>query len=41
MVGKYTQFKDAYISLIKSLESAGNEAGIHLKLEFVDSEHLE
>jgi CTP synthase len=41
IVGKYSEFKDAYTSLIKALEYSSIEAKIHLNLVFLNSEDLE
>lgn len=41
IVGKYSEFKDAYTSLIKALEFSAIEANVNAKLEWVDSESLE
>ncbi len=41
IIGKYTEFQDAYTSLIKALEFAAIEAEVNAKLEWIDSEQLE
>ncbi len=41
VIGKYSKFKDAYLSLIKSLENSAVEADENLKLNWIDSETLE
>ncbi|KAG0141570.1 hypothetical protein CROQUDRAFT_663672 [Cronartium quercuum f. sp. fusiforme G11] len=41
LVGKYISLKDSYMSVIKSLEHASLRVGKKLKLEWIDSEHLE
>jgi len=37
VVGKYTDYKDAYLSLIKALESASFHAAVRLEIEWIES----
>jgi CTP synthase len=41
IVGKYVQLEDAYKSVIEALEHGGIHHGVNVKIELVDSEHLE
>jgi CTP synthase len=41
VVGKYTGNPDAYVSVVKALQHAALEAGLHLKVTWVDSSALE
>jgi CTP synthase len=41
VVGKYTGNHDSYVSVIKALKHAAIEAGVHLVLEWVESQDLE
>lgn len=41
LVGKYTQFHDSYLSVIKSLEHSAMRCKRQLHIVWVDSEHLE
>mmetsp|Transcript_64866 Transcript_64866/g.141348 ORF Transcript_64866/g.141348 Transcript_64866/m.141348 type:complete len:609 (-) Transcript_64866:144-1970(-) len=41
VVGKYTGNVDAYISVVKALQHAALEAGLRLRLEWVESSELE
>jgi len=41
LVGKYAGNHDAYVSVIKGLKHASIEAGLHLVIEWVDSQELE
>ncbi|KAJ8604993.1 hypothetical protein MRB53_041590 [Persea americana] len=41
LVGKYLDNADSYLSVIKSLEHAAMKCKLNLKMEYVDSEHLE
>mmetsp|Transcript_67663 Transcript_67663/g.147366 ORF Transcript_67663/g.147366 Transcript_67663/m.147366 type:complete len:609 (+) Transcript_67663:34-1860(+) len=41
VVGKYTGNVDAYISVVKALQHASLEAGLRLRLEWVESSELE
>ena len=41
LVGKYTEFHDSYLSVIKSLEHAAMRCKRRLKIVWVDAEHLE
>jgi CTP synthase len=40
IVGKYVQFHDAYLSIIESLNHAGFEAGVKIKIKWIDSEEF-
>ena len=40
IVGKYTQFPDAYTSVSESLEHAAFKADTELNIDFIDSESL-
>ncbi|CED82916.1 ctp synthase [Phaffia rhodozyma] len=41
LVGKYTSLQDSYMSVVKSLEHASMRCGRKLKLQWVESSHLE
>lgn len=41
LVGKYTEFHDSYMSVVKSLEHSAMRCRRRLKICWVDSEHLE
>merc|ERR1719183_2333192 len=41
MVGKYTGLTDSYMSVIKALTHAAIEAGLQLKIEWIESTDLE
>jgi CTP synthase len=41
LVGKYTEFHDSYLSVIKSLEHSAMRCRRRLQIVWVDSEHLE
>ncbi|KAF2875234.1 CTP synthase [Massariosphaeria phaeospora] len=41
LVGKYTEFHDSYLSVVKSLEHCAMRCRKNLELIWVDSEHLE
>jgi CTP synthase len=41
LVGKYTNLKDSYISVVKSLEHASLRCNVKLDLHWVDSSDLE
>jgi len=41
LVGKYTEFHDSYLSVIKALEHSAMRCRRRLDLKWVDSEHLE
>ncbi|POR31750.1 CTP synthase [Tolypocladium paradoxum] len=41
LVGKYVEFHDAYLSVVKALEHSAMRCGRKLNLIWVDSEHLE
>jgi CTP synthase len=41
IVGKYVQLEDAYKSVIEALEHGGIHHGVKVKIELVDSEHLD
>jgi CTP synthase len=41
LVGKYTEFHDSYLSVIKSLEHSAMRCRRRLVIKWVDSEHLE
>ena len=40
LVGKYVQLHDAYLSVAEALRHAGYEAGVHTKINWVDSETI-
>ncbi|MEA5051198.1 MAG: CTP synthase [Oscillospiraceae bacterium] len=40
IVGKYVKFHDAYLSVSEALRHAGYEQGLHVRLEWVDSENV-
>jgi len=40
IVGKYTKFQDAYLSVIESLNHAGFEAGANVSIRWIDSEDV-
>ncbi|HEY1592335.1 MAG TPA: CTP synthase, partial [Solirubrobacteraceae bacterium] len=41
IVGKYVQLEDAYKSVIEALQHGGIHHGVNVKIELVDSEHLD
>ena len=41
LVGKYVALHDAYLSVVESLYHAGYEAGVQVKIKWIDSEDLE
>ena len=41
LVGKYTKLGDAYLSVIKAIESAALEALVNVSIIFIESTHLE
>ena len=41
LVGKYVQFHDSYLSVLKSLEHSAMRCRRQLEIQWVDSEHLE
>jgi CTP synthase len=41
LVGKYTEFHDSYLSVLKALEHSAMQCQRKLELKWVDSEHLE
>ena len=40
LVGKYVKLHDAYLSVAEALRHAGYELGTHIKIKWVDSEHI-
>ena len=40
VVGKYVKLYDAYLSIIESLNHAGFEAGVFVRIEWIDSENI-
>ncbi|MGI8649928.1 MAG: CTP synthase [Rubrobacter sp.] len=40
VIGKYIKLKDAYLSVVESLEHAGGANGVNVELEWVDAELL-
>jgi len=40
LVGKYTQLRDAYLSIIESLNHAGFEVGLNIDIRWLDSEDV-
>ena len=41
LVGKYTDFQDCYLSMVKALESASVAIHMKLKIQFIDPHKLE
>ena len=40
LVGKYTQLHDAYLSIAEALKHAGYSFGVHVDIEWIDSEYF-
>jgi len=41
IVGKYTQVRDSYLSIIKALEHAGPYSGAHVRIKWIESTDIE